>query len=72
MARAVKQLVEDSGASAVFIAGNGQRAIGAIDHIERDLGVTVLTANQVLLWASLDGTHLRNQVSGYGRLFTDA
>lgn len=69
-AEAVTRLVDSTGAQAVFIAGNGQRAIGAVDHVERDLGITVLTANQVLLWASLDGTELRNRVSGYGRLFT--
>jgi maleate isomerase len=70
MADAVKELVANTGAQAVFIAGNGQRAIGAIDYIEEALGITVLTANQVLLWACLDGTGLRNRVSGYGRLFT--
>ncbi len=69
-ADAVKEIVDTTGAQAVFIAGNGQRAIGAIDHLERHLGITVLTANQVLLWASLGGTDLRDKVSGYGRLFT--
>jgi len=71
MAQAVKKLVADTAADAVFIAGNGQRAIGAIDHIERDLKITMLTANQLLLWASLEGTDLQNRISGYGKLFTD-
>lgn len=70
MAEAVRTLVESTRAKAVFIAGNGQRAIGAIDHLERDLGITVLTANQVLLWASLSGSTLQNKINGYGRLFT--
>lgn len=69
-AAAVETLVARTNAKAVFIAGNGQRAIGAIDHLERELGITVLTANQVLLWASLEGTDLRHQVEGYGCLFT--
>lgn len=69
-ADAVRALVETSGAQAVFLAGNGQRAIGAIDYLERDLGITVLTANQVLLWASLEGSALQNKITGYGRLFT--
>lgn len=68
-AHAVKELVDTTGAQAVFIAGNGQRAVGAIDHLERHLGITVLTANQVLLWATLAGTNLQNKVAGYGRLF---
>nr|WP_243857802.1 hypothetical protein [Auritidibacter ignavus] len=70
-AAAVDELVATTGAQAVFIAGNGQRAIGAIDHLESTLGITMLTANQVLLWASLDGSGLRSQVEGYGRLFSE-
>ncbi|MCM1011800.1 maleate cis-trans isomerase [Brevibacterium sp. XM4083] len=68
-AAAVEKLVADTGAETVFIAGNGQRAIGSIDYLERHLGITVLTANQVLVWASLEGTELRSQVRGYGCLF---
>lgn len=70
-ADAVGKLVERTGARAVLIAGNGQRAVGAIDHVEHALGITVLTANQVLLWAGLEGSPLRSRVVGYGRLFTD-
>lgn len=68
-AAAVEELVAATGAQAVFVAGNGQRAIGAIDHLESMLGITMLTANQVLLWSSLDGTDLRSRVRGYGCLF---
>lgn len=69
-ADAVRALVERTKAQAVFIAGNGQRAIGAIDRIEQELGVTVLTANQVLVWACLEGSDIRGKISGYGRLFS--
>lgn len=69
MAEAVTRLVDQTNAEAVFIAGNGQRAVGAIEHLEEELGVTVLTANQVLLWACLAGKPLQNGVSGYGTLF---
>lgn len=68
-ASAVAQLVDNTHAEAVFIAGNGQRAIGAIDELEQSLGITVLTANQVLLWAGLVDSGLRVRVHGYGRLF---
>lgn len=68
-AAAVTRLIDQTNAEAVFIAGNGQRAIGAIDYLEKQLGVTVLTANQVLLWACLAGAQLQHAVSGYGRLF---
>ncbi|MFK3672338.1 hypothetical protein ACI2IX_19400 [Leifsonia aquatica] len=71
MADAISQLVEQTSARAVFVAGNGQRAVGAIDRVERELGVTILTANQVLLWACLEGTTLRQAVKGYGKLFAE-
>ncbi|PZP28634.1 MAG: maleate cis-trans isomerase [Kocuria rhizophila] len=71
IAAAVEKLVKESGAQTVFIAGNGQRAIGAIDHLETNLGITVLSANQVLLWDCLNDTALRSQVTGYGRLFNE-
>lgn len=67
--RAVQELAASSGAEAVFIAGNGQRAVGVINHVERTTGITVLTANQVLLWAALNDQDLRRKIHGYGRLF---
>ena len=56
-------------ADAVFISGNGFRAVGVIQALEEDLRLPVLTANQVLLWhlLRLAGTHA--PVVGYGRLF---
>jgi maleate isomerase len=56
-------------ADAVYIGGNGFRAVGVIQALEEDLRIPVLTANQVLLWhlLRLAGTHV--PVTGYGRLF---
>ena len=55
--------------AAVYIGGNGLRAVGVIQALEEDLRIPVLTANQVLLWhlLRLAGTHA--PVAGYGRLF---
>lgn len=69
IATAVSEFAQSTNAEAVFVAGNGQRAIGAIDALERDLDIPILTANQVLLWACLRGSELRRGVHGYGRLF---
>jgi maleate isomerase len=54
---------------AVYIGGNGLRAVGVIQALEEDLRIPVLTANQVLLWhlLRLAGTHA--PVVSYGRLF---
>jgi maleate isomerase len=53
----------------VFIGGNGFRAVGVIQALEEDLGVPVLTANQVLCWHLLRLAGTRAPVVGYGRLF---
>jgi maleate isomerase len=56
-------------AEAVFIGGNGFRAVGVIQALEEDLGVPVLTANQVLCWHLLRLAGTRAPVVGYGHLF---
>lgn len=56
-------------ADAVFVGGNGFRAIGAIQALEEDLGRSVLTANQVLFWHALRLTGVRTPVVGYGQVF---
>lgn len=57
------------GAQGVFIAGNGLRAVGVIEALEEELGIPVLTANQVLVWESLRQLGADHKVTGYGRLF---
>jgi maleate isomerase len=56
-------------AEAVFVGGNGFRAVGAIQALEEDLGRPVLTANQVALWHALRLSGTRGPVTGYGRIF---
>jgi maleate isomerase len=56
-------------ADAVFIGGNGFRAIGVIKALEEDLARPVLTANQVAFWHALRLTGTRAPIVGYGRIF---
>jgi len=56
-------------AEAVFIGGNGLRAIGAIEALEEDLGRPVLTANQVAFWQALRVVGVASRVIEYGRVF---
>jgi maleate isomerase len=63
----VEEHVED-GAEAVFLAGNGFRAAGAVEELEVRTGRLVLQANQALLWGVLAATGLEWDVTGYGRL----
>jgi maleate isomerase len=57
-------------AQAVFIAGNGFRAAGAIEALEVMTGRPVLTSNQVLLWRLLGLAGATFEVRRYGQLFT--
>jgi maleate isomerase len=61
--------VVPASAEAVFIGGNGLRAVGAIRALEEDLGRPVLSANQVVFWRALRLAGVRAPVGGYGRLF---
>jgi maleate isomerase len=56
-------------AEAVFIGGNGFRAVGVIQALEEDLARPMLTANQVAFWAALRASGTRAPVVGYGRIF---
>ena len=56
-------------AEAVFIAGNGLRAVGVIQALEKSLRRPVLTANQVLLWQALQRVGAAERVPQYGRIF---
>lgn len=56
-------------AQAVFIGGNGMRAIGAITELESRLQKPVLSANQILLWEALRSIGLTSKVTNYGRIF---
>jgi maleate isomerase len=59
-----------SQAQAVFIGGNGLRAIGTIQALEHNVGKPVLTANQVCLWKALRIVGSASMPTQYGRLFT--
>ena len=54
-------------AQAVFIGGNGFRAVGVIKALEETLGRPVLTANQVALWQSLVLSSSSVPIVGYGQ-----
>jgi maleate isomerase len=67
----VVDLVEhqvDDQVEAVFLAGNGFRASGAVEELELRTGRLVLEANQVLLWAILAATGAPWSIDGYGQL----
>lgn len=57
-------------AQAVFMGGNGMRAVGAIRALEARLRKPVLSANQILLWDALRSVGQADRVTNYGSIFT--
>jgi len=57
-------------AEAVFIGGNGFRAVGIIKALEERLGRPVLTANQVAFWHALRSSGARAEIVDYGQIFS--
>jgi maleate isomerase len=56
-------------AQAVFIGGNGMRAVGAINVLETRLRKPVISANQIVMWEALRMVGRANSVRNYGRVF---
>ena len=56
-------------ADAYFISCTAVRSLEVIDDLERDLGRPVVTSNQVAAWHALRSMGIRDQLTGYGRLF---
>jgi maleate isomerase len=57
-------------AQAVFVGGNGLRAVGAIHALEAALRRPVLTANQVVFWAALRAANVAAEITDYGTIFS--
>lgn len=57
------------GADGVLIPGSGFRALEAIEPLEADLGVPVVTSNQACLWQCLRIAGVLGRGMGVGRLF---
>jgi maleate isomerase len=47
------------------------RAMDAIDALETDLGVSVVTSDQATLWKLLRFAGVKEKIQGYGRLLVD-
>ena len=55
-------------ADAVYIGGNGLKAIGGISALEAELCRPVFTANQVALWKALRCAGIDDSMPNYGQL----
>lgn len=60
------------GADAIFISCTNFRAMEAIEDLERNTGLPVVTSNQATLWGLLRAASVTRSITGYGRLLRDA
>ncbi|TQJ06203.1 maleate isomerase [Kribbella jejuensis] len=56
-------------AEAVFLGGNGFRAVGVITALEEQLRKPIVTANSALLWGLLHAAGTNARPKAYGQLF---
>lgn len=68
---AKKLKTEHPEADTVHLASAHWATAHAIDQIERELKVDVLTSQQALFWASIRAAGIKDKIPGYGRLLRD-
>ena len=67
---AARKVYQD-GCDGIFISCMGFPTLGVIDILEKDLGVPVISSNQVTLWKLLKmaGVEIKESMQDYGSLF---
>lgn len=71
IAKAARQLAEQAETDAIFLSCTNLRTLDIIDVLERDLGLPVLSSNQVLGWALGKALPLPSRAVGPGLLLRD-
>jgi maleate cis-trans isomerase len=66
-----KAVLQHPEAEGVLLFGSGWRSLGAISLLERDLRLPVVHAVTARVWAVQRRLHVREPVSGYGRLLEE-
>jgi maleate isomerase len=66
--RLARKVAQGQSADAIVISCTNFRTLGAINLLENDLGIPVVTSNQALFWAGLRRTGISSPIYGYGSL----
>jgi len=69
--REFAQAIDRPDADAVFISCGALRTLEVIDEIEQSLGKPAVCSNQAMIWHCLRLAGIDDQLSGYGRLFSE-
>jgi maleate isomerase len=66
-----KAFLETGEADGIYMLGSGWRVLDIIQPLEQDLGVPVVHAIPARVWAIQHRLHVRQPVSGFGRLLAE-
>ena len=69
MGRELKRAHPD--ADSILLPSPHWPTIGAIDPLERELGVSVMTALQAIVWHALRRCGVHDRIEGFGRLLRE-
>lgn len=69
LARRIKR--ENPEADTIHFASAHWATAGAIDQVEQELGVSVMTSHQAITWACLRRAGIADKIAGYGRLLRE-
>jgi maleate isomerase len=69
LARRIKR--ENPDADTIHFASAHWATAGAVDTIERELGVSVMTSHQAITWACLRRAGIGDKITGFGRLLRE-
>ena len=69
LARRIKK--ENPQADTIHFASAHWATAGAIETIERELGISVMTSHQAITWACLRRAGIADRIAGYGRLLRE-
>ncbi len=62
--------IDDPKADVIFLSCGGIRALEVVDEIEQVTGKPVITSNQAQFWSCLRRAGIRDEIEGFGRLFS--
>ena len=68
---AKEAFLRHEGAEGIYIFGSGWRVLGMVETLEQDLGVPVIHPVPARVWAVQQRLHVRQPVTGYGRLLAE-
>jgi maleate isomerase len=66
-----KLMRDHPGADTILLPSPHWPTAGAIDVLEREFGVNVLTAHQAIVWDALRRCGVNDKIEGFGRLFRE-